>query len=234
MLTSWCCAHSHVVLLYLIGTLKEGQVIHASSNQPGVTDIGVHMKRFYWLRNDSRDFTLMITVFLRTHSSSFCSCEHLSFSGLDIITHGHYRRVNFFTLSSHSTQNCRWLRSGSLVEFTVSAYWDDVHVAVFTGLSNTVGFLWFEQLIFTEGQVLAGEFRLSSRWYTDTQTCTLPLFVTSLMCIMTLWQFLSLEPLYVVHYVCAHNCLLCVWIFLQPDERIIFRCRWEWCTWRYY
>ncbi len=31
-----------------------------------------------------------------------------------------------------------------------------------------------------------------------------------------------------------HNCLLCVWIFLQPDEFIIFRCRWEWCTWRYY
>ncbi len=125
MLPSWCCAHSHVILLYLIGILKEGQVIHASSCQPVVTDIGVHMKRFDWLRNDSCDFTLMITVFLRTHWSSFCSCEHLSFSGIDIITHGHYRRVNFFTLSSHSTQNCRWLRSGSLVEFTVSAYWDD-------------------------------------------------------------------------------------------------------------
>ena len=192
---------------------------------------------------------LMMTVFLRTHWSSFCSCEHLSFSGLAIITHGHYRRsfsglaiithghyrrVNFFTLSSHSTQNCRWLRSGSLLEFTVSAYWDDVYVAAFTGLSNTVGFLWLEQLIFTEGQVLAGEFRLSSRWYTDTQTWTLPLFVTSLMCIITLWQFLSLRALYVVNYVCAHNCLLCVWIFLQPDGRIIFRCRCELCTWRYY
>ena len=94
-----------------------------------------------FVRSALRDFTLMITVFLRTHWSSFCSCEHLSFSGLDIITHGHYRRVNFFTLSSHSTQNCRWLRSGSLVEFTVSAYWDDVYVAVSTGLSNTVGFL---------------------------------------------------------------------------------------------
>jgi hypothetical protein len=214
MLTSWYCVHSHVMLLYLIGILKEGQVIHASSHQPGVTDIWVHMKRFDWLRNDSRDFTLMITVFLRTHWSSFCSCEYFSFSGLDIITYGNCRRVNFFSLSSHSTQNCSWLRSGSPMEFTVSAYWDDVYVDVFTGLSNTVGFLWLEQLIFTEGQVLVGEFRLNSRWYTDTQTWTLPLFVTSLMCIMTLWQFLSLRAfLYVVHYVWSHNCLLCVWIF---------------------
>jgi len=86
-------------------------------------------------------------------------------------------------------------------------------------------FWWLEQWVFTEGQVLAGEFRLSSRWYTDTQTWTLPLFVTSLMCIMTLWQFLSFRALYVVHYVCAHNCLWCVWIFLQPDGRIIFCCR---------
>ncbi len=46
MLTSWCCALSHVMLLYLIGILKDGQVIHASSYQPGVADIGVDMKRF--------------------------------------------------------------------------------------------------------------------------------------------------------------------------------------------
>jgi hypothetical protein len=198
-----------------------------------VTDIWVHMKRFDWLRNDSRDFTLMITVFLRTQWSSFCSCEHLSFSDLDIITHDHYRRVNFFTLSIQHriaddyVQVHYWSSQSQLIEMMYTLLYPQ-------GCRIQWVFWWLEEWVFTEGQVLAGEFRLSSRWYTDTQTWTLPLLVTSLMCIMTLRQFLSLRALYVVHYVCAHNCLLCVWIFLQPDERIIFRCRWELCTWRYY
>ena len=47
------------------------------------------------------------------------------------------------------------------------------------------------------------------------QTFTLPLFaVTSLMCIMDLQWFLSCRALYVDNYVCVHNCLLWVWIFL--------------------
>jgi len=37
---------SHVVLLYLTGILRKGQVIRASSYQPGVTDMWVQMKRF--------------------------------------------------------------------------------------------------------------------------------------------------------------------------------------------
>ena len=55
-----------------------------------------------------------------------------------------------------------------------------------------------------------------------------------LMCIMTLWHFLSCRALYVVNYVCAHNCLLCRRIFQQPDGRIIFCCRLALYTWRYY
>ena len=43
-----------------------------------ITDMWVQMKRFDWLRHDSRDFTLMITVFLRIYWSSFCSWAHYS------------------------------------------------------------------------------------------------------------------------------------------------------------
>jgi hypothetical protein len=32
----------------------------------------------------------------------------------------------------------------------------------------------------------------------------------------------------------AHNCIWCVWTFLQPDARIIFCCRLERYTGRYY
>jgi hypothetical protein len=41
-----------------------------------ITDMWVQTKRFDWLRHDCRDFTLMITVFLRTPCSSFGSCTH--------------------------------------------------------------------------------------------------------------------------------------------------------------
>jgi hypothetical protein len=44
------------------GILRQGQVIHASAFQPGVTDIRVHMKRFNWFRNALRDLTLMISL----------------------------------------------------------------------------------------------------------------------------------------------------------------------------
>ncbi len=115
------------------GILRQGQVIHASAFQPGVTDIRVHMKRFNWFRNALRDLTLMIIVFLRTHWSIFFSRAHYNlqwiFSLMDsasvflVLTLSRScHKVGEFLhfVLTFSIDLCMWLRSDSLLVFTVS------------------------------------------------------------------------------------------------------------------
>jgi hypothetical protein len=185
-------------------------------------------------RKWSSSFRKMLTLQPTVGLNSF---DGLGFdvSGVDIIEHVVTRRVNFFSpyIQHRSELQVATVRLSSGVHSLSLLRWTCTFLYC-QDLSNTVGFLWLEQLVFTEGQVLVGEFCLSYRWYTDTQTWTLPLLVTSLMCIMTLWQFLFYRALYVVNYVGSHNCLWCVCIFLQLYGRIIVCCRLELYTWRYY
>ena len=78
----------------------------------------------------------------------------------------------------------------------------NVYIALYTGFVVDSGSF----VVRTVNSSQKGRFLLESsvsvtKGYTDIQTLTLPILVTSLMCIMILCQFLSYRALYVVNYV---------------------------------
>ncbi len=159
MPTSWCCAaHSHVVLLYLTGILKEGQVIHASSYRPGSQICGYKWRDstdFDMIRVTSRwwsrsSFVLPDLVSAVVHTTAYSGSlwnwwTRLLYFWVDIIQHWCNKVGEFlhFVLS-FSIDLCGWLRSGSLVVFTVSTSWGGrmPHGSYAQGLSCKMGFLW--------------------------------------------------------------------------------------------